>query len=125
MDQKPCVLVVDDDKAWRDIYVEAFTARNYAVDAVGDFQSALDAVVDLKLSEERGNRQGLDVLRRIWALDETLAIIGSGYADVSMYDEFRRMGIFGLTDIPAKARQEFQSIDFYQGQIGRINLLRR
>jgi ActR/RegA family two-component response regulator len=126
MDQKPCVLVVDDDKAWRDIYVEAFTARNYAVDAVGDFQSALDAldrrfhhvaVVDLKLSEERGNRQGLDVLRRIWALDETLAIIGSGYADVSMYDEFRRMGIFGLTDIPAKARQEFQSIDFYQGQI--------
>ncbi len=126
MEDKPHILVVEDDPSWQEIYAEALAENGYLVKAVGALDAALSrlerqffhvAIVDLKLGDEESNRDGLQVLRRIWELGETLAIVGSGYADVSMYDEFRKMGIFGLTQIPAEARKAFDSIDFYKGQI--------
>ncbi|MBN1888360.1 MAG: response regulator [Thermoflexales bacterium] len=126
MEDKPHILVVEDDPSWQEIYAEALVDNGYLVKAAGALDAALSllerqffhvAIVDLKLGHEESNRDGLQVLRRIWELGETLAIVGSGYADVSMYDEFRKMGIFGLTQIPAEARQAFDSIDFYKGQI--------
>ncbi|MBM4429920.1 MAG: response regulator [Chloroflexi bacterium] len=127
MEDKPRILVVEDDISWQDIYREALTRSGYLVQTASNLTEALEAldrcffhvaVVDLKLSADENNRDGMKVLRRIWALDEgTLAIVGSGYVSVSMYDEFQRMGIFGYTEIPADARKALQSIEFYRGQI--------
>ena len=89
MDNKPRILVVEDDIRWQEIYSEALEKRDYEVNVVGNKNSAFDAldkmffhaaIVDLKLTDNDKNRDGLDVLRRIWALDEgTRAIVGSGY----------------------------------------------
>jgi len=126
MESKPRVLVVEDDTTWQTVYTDAMTAAGYLVETVGDLATAMKAldrrffhvaVVDLKLSEEENNRDGLLVLKRIWALDETLVVVGSGFADVSMFDEFRQMGIFGLPEIPAEARKRLQAIDFYKGHV--------
>lgn len=127
MENTARILVLDDDVSWQEMYKEALTETGYIVETVGTLASALDAlqrrffhvaVVDLKLGSEESNRDGLQALRHIWMLGEgTLAIIGSGYADPGMYDEFQKMGIFGLTEIPAEARRELQKIDFYKGHI--------
>ncbi len=126
MESKPRVLIVEDDSTWQTVYRDALTAAGYLVETAGDLATAMEvldrrffhvAVVDLKLSEDESNRDGLLVLRRIWALDETLVVVGSGFADVSMFDEFRQIGIFGFTEIPTEARKHLQAIDFYKGHV--------
>lgn len=127
MENKPRILVVDDDIRWQEIYREALEGYDYDVVAVGNKDSALDAldkiffhaaIVDLKLAENEKNRDGLDVLRRIWVLDEgTRAVVGSGYLDISMFDEFQKMGILSLTEIPTEARKQIDSINFYKGTV--------
>ena len=126
MTDKVKILVVEDDLSWQENYEEAFSAQGYAVKVAGNKSAALEllereffhvAVVDLKLGPEPTNREGRDVLQRIWELDETLAVVSSGYVDVSMFDEFRQMGIFGFTEKNlAEARREFNQIGFFKGQ---------
>lgn len=135
MDNKPQILVVEDDIAWQENYREALESRDYEVQVVGDKESALNllnrrffhaAVIDLKLSEDANNRDGLDILRRIWSLDEgTRAVVGSGYVDVSMFDEFQRMGIFSLTEIPTEARKQIRLIEFFKGVIKKDDPLQK
>lgn len=134
MDTKPQVLIVDDDTKWQEIYREALEDR-YEIYIVGDKHSALSAldqkffnaaIVDLKLTKDDKNRDGLDVIRRIWSLDEgTRAIVGSGYVDVSMFDEFQKMGIFSLTEIPTIARKQINSIEFFNGIIKKNDPLQK
>jgi ActR/RegA family two-component response regulator len=135
MDSKPQVLVVDDDLSWQETYQEALEGRGYEVQVVGDKASALSlinrrflhaAIVDLRLGEDPKNRDGLEVLRHIWALDEgTRVIVGSGYVDVSMFDEFQRMGIFSFTELPAEARRQIRSIEFFDGVIKKSDPLQK
>ncbi|RIK31940.1 MAG: hypothetical protein DCC56_07100 [Anaerolineae bacterium] len=127
MENKPRILVVDDDTRWQEIYREALEDHDYEVTTLGNKNLALKAldetffhaaIVDLKLGEDEKNRDGLEVLRKIWALDEgTRAVVGSGYLDVSMFDEFQKMGILSLTEIPAEARKQIDAINFYNGLI--------
>ena len=123
------ILVVEDDLSWQENYEEAFSAQGYAVKVADNKAAALEllerqffhvAVVDLKLGPEPTNREGRDVLQRIWELDETLAVVSSGYVDVSMFDEFRQMGIFGFTEKNlSEARREFNQIGFFKGQFSK------
>ena len=127
MNDTPRILCVEDDASWQRIYTTAFSKAEYSVEIASDLSTALAAldrqffhvaVVDLKLGPEEGNRDGLKVLRRIWELDETLAIVNSGFADAAMYEEFQKMGIFSVAEkAPAEARKAYEAIDFFQGQI--------
>jgi len=101
------------------------TDAGYFAEAVSNLASALEtlnrrffhvAIVDLELGGSAEHRDGLAVLRRIWELDETLVIVSSDCADASMFDVFRRIGIFS-TESLAQARRGFQSIAFYKGHI--------
>ncbi len=135
MESKPQVLVVDDDLSWQETYQEALEDRGYEVQVAGSKAAALDlinrrffhaAIVDLRLGEDPKNRDGLDVLRHIWCLDEgTRVVVGSGYMEVSMFDEFQRMGIFAFTELPAEARKQIRSIEFFDGVIKKSDPLQK
>jgi ActR/RegA family two-component response regulator len=127
------VLIVEDDLSWQDLYKEILTDAGYKVETTSNLATSLDAldrvffhvaIVDLRLSEkDESNRDGLDVLDRIWKLDEgTAAIVASGYLEVSMFDEFRTYGIFDLAEKPPTLRpdeaiKELKTLTFIKGEI--------
>ena len=106
MNNKPHILVVDDDISWRENLEEAF-GNKHSVHLAGSLLGAKDAlnrrfchvaIVDLRLNGNNVN-EGMEVLKYIEGLDEgTSPFVISGYADASMYDDFRRMGVSSVTD---------------------------
>ena len=68
------ILIVEDDKGWRDNIKEALEDEGHAVstaNALDQARSMLDAqsfdvaIVDINLTDVRANRDGIDVLRYI------------------------------------------------------------
>ena len=99
MQESVNILVVDDSANWLEIYQEALSDSGYdRVQTARDLATALDclnkqlfhvAIIDIRLGQERDNKQGLEILERIWALDEgTRVIISSAYATVDMLSDF-------------------------------------
>jgi len=132
MEKTLSILVVEDDVSWQHNYEEVLSEKGYHVDIASSLNEALEAldrrfyhaaIVDLRLDEKNtDNREGMGVLRRIWELNEgTGAIVVSIYADISMFEEFRKYGVFGLTEklpsTPEDAVQEFKSLSFIKGGI--------
>lgn len=119
MASKPRVLIVEDNVSWQDNYREALS-DDYTVVTAGallEAEDALDrqsfhvAVVDLNLSDDPNNRDGITVIRRLWELaEDTIVIVGSGYVEASMFNEFRELGVFGLTEISSSDRKQLASL---------------
>jgi CheY-like chemotaxis protein len=128
------VLVVDDNRSWLENYEEALTDQGYSVRTAADLrtaQSLLDqqffhvAVVDIRLDErDRHNFEGLDVLQRIWELDEgTAAIVVSGYPMADLLPSFMAYQVFDFVkrekDPDGIARQ-YRSAAFIKGVIDKL-----
>jgi CheY-like chemotaxis protein len=131
MDNKPSILVVEDSISWQGNYQEALESYGYNVTIVEDLGTALDkitkqyfhvAIIDLELKGERGNRDGREVIRRIWSLDEgTRFLVSSAKGEVAMFDEFREMGIFSFTQIPNEDQERMKGVSAYDGLIAKDN----
>jgi CheY-like chemotaxis protein len=131
MSDEPRILVVEDDPSWQGLYEEVLTGRGYLVEPAESLAEALEAldrrfyhvaIVDLRLGQDPKNRDGLKVLEHISELDEgTAAIVVSAYSEVSMFDEFRRYGVFGLAEkpssIPVETLRELERLKFIKGGI--------
>ena len=97
-DLGPSILVVEDDNAFRGVLVEAFADRGYEARGVPDAASAVAAarddspemaVVDLRLPD----RDGLEVVRELKAIDPTIAIVVlTGYGSIATALESIRLG---------------------------------
>jgi len=103
------VLVVEDEKSWQELYAEILSDEGFHVSKASTLEEArniLDycffhaAIVDLRLSKtDRNNRDGMEVLRHIMELSEgTGAVVMSGYADIKMFDDFRKYGISSVAE---------------------------
>jgi two-component system response regulator RegA len=94
----PSILVVEDDTAFRRILVTAFRERGFDADGVADAAAAIRAaeqdspemaVVDLRLPDA----SGLDVVRRLKAIDPATAIVVlTGYGSIATALESIRLG---------------------------------
>jgi len=125
------VLVVDDDASWSEIYREALADQGYATRVSPDLQTALEhldrqffhvAIVDIRLDAgDPDNVDGLQVLQRIWELDEaTWAIVISGHATPDMFPSFRQYEVFDFVQksaSPGDLAQQYKSAAFIQGTI--------
>lgn len=92
---KPSILIVEDEGAWQDIFIEIVEDAGFKPEVVTTYSEALTAlekptfalaVIDMSLSElYHDNRDGLKVLRRIAVLPERLpAIVVTGYATINL-----------------------------------------
>lgn len=105
-ESKPRILVIDDDKSWQGLYREELEDVGFDVTVVGtkiDAERAIArrmyhvAVVDVRLDDKDVNNvDGLQILEKIWMLDEgTEAILVTGYA-ADMLRQFREFQMFGF-----------------------------
>jgi two-component system, response regulator RegA len=103
------ILVVEDDNAFRTILVNAFIDRGYEAVGVADAESAIRAaeedspemaVVDLRLPDQ----SGLDVVRRLKAIDPSTAIVVlTGYGSIATALESVRLGAVHYLTKPTDA----------------------
>jgi len=138
MQNKVNILVVDDSPSWCSIYEEALADDEHCVRIATNLAGALDAlnqmffhvaIVDIRLDmNDRYNAEGLDVLQRIWELNEgTFAIVSSGHATVDMLPSFRAYGIFDFVAkaelSPADLARQYKSAAFIRGAIDKTGSL--
>lgn len=97
-DERPSLLVVDDDAVFCRVLAEALEARGYAVRVAHDVAAGLAAasadppeyaVIDLKMP----GPSGLELVTRLKALDEnTRVVMLTGYASVATAVEAIKLG---------------------------------
>lgn len=97
-EDKPSILIVDDDVVLNQRLVKAFRQRGYDATGAETFEQALAiaqpdppelAVVDLRIAEQ----SGLRLLRELLALDpETRIVILTGYGSIATAIEAVRLG---------------------------------
>ncbi len=132
------VLVVDDSPSWCAIYQEALGDVAYSVRVATSLAQALDqlnqqffhtAIVDIRLdNEDRDNVQGIEVLQRIWELNEgTMAIVSSGHATADMLPAFMSYGVFDFVAkheaSPDDLARQYKSAGFIKGTIDKAGSL--
>jgi two-component system response regulator RegA len=108
-DDRPSLLLVDDDATFRTVLAEAFEKRGYAVRAAHDVQSGLDAaadeppeyaVIDLKMP----GPSGLELVQKLKQLDENTRIVMlTGYASITTAVEAIKLGAIHYLAKPADA----------------------
>lgn len=129
MNSSPKILVVEDNPSWQENYREALEGSGFEVTVKEDLKTALDiinekffhvAIIDLELKGKKGNRDGREVIKRIWSLDEgTRFLVSSAHGELSMFDEFREMGIFSFTQIPDQDQTRIKGLGAYNGMIAK------
>ncbi len=129
MDTKPRALVVEDTVSWQENYREILDHSGFHVVTVEDLAAALDAltkqffhiaIIDLELKGQSGNRDGREVIKLIWSLDEgTRYLVSTGKGDISMFNEFSTMGIFSFTEIPDIDQARMKEMEAYDGVIAK------
>lgn len=97
-DERPSILLVDDDERFRDRLARAFTDRGYEVRSAGHCDAAVAlaktespemAVVDLRMP----GRSGLDVVRELRAIDAaTKIVVLTGYGSIATAVDAMRLG---------------------------------
>ena len=97
-ESKPSLLLVDDDATYRERLAKAITARGYEVRTAPDAEAATYlaeadspefAVLDLRMPGE----SGLDLLRRLVAIDPTTKVLMlTGYGSIATAMEAVRLG---------------------------------
>jgi two-component system, response regulator RegA len=98
VESRPSLLLVDDDAVYRERLAKAMTARGYEVRTAADAEVAVAlaeadspelAVLDLRMPGE----SGLDLLRRLKAIDPTTRILMlTGYGSIATALEAVRLG---------------------------------
>ena len=98
VESRPSLLLVDDDGVYRERLAKAITARGYEVRTAADAEAAVAlaeaespelAVLDLRMPGE----SGLDLLRRLKAIDPTTKILMlTGYGSITTALEAVRLG---------------------------------
>ncbi len=98
VESRPTLLLVDDDGVYRERLAKAMTARGYEVRTAADTEAAVAlaeaespelAVLDLRMPGE----SGLDLLRRLKAIDPTTKILMlTGYGSIATALEAVRLG---------------------------------
>jgi len=107
--EKPSLLLVDDDEIYCTVLGDALTKRHYVVHTAHDLGSALQlaraqepeyAVVDLRI----GTESGLELVKQLVELDENTRIIMlTGYASVATAVEAIKLGAVHYLAKPANA----------------------
>jgi two-component system response regulator RegA len=108
-DDRPSLLLVDDDATFRTVLAEAFEKRGYAVRAAHDVPSGLAAVaddppeyavIDLKMP----GPSGLELVQKLKQLDENTRIVMlTGYASIATAVEAIKLGATHYLAKPADA----------------------
>ncbi len=108
---KPLLLLVDDDDRFRDRLAKAFVLRGYEVQSASSVEEAITkaktdppeyAVVDLRLP----NESGLDLIRELKQLDaETKIAMLTGVGSISTAVEAMRLGAVHYLQKPTDADQ--------------------
>ena len=109
MDDRPSILIVDDDEAFRERLARAFRDRGYDVRAAADYDAAIEsarddspqfAVVDLKMP----GRSGLELVRDLKAVDPlTKVVVLTGYGSIATALDAVRLGATHYVPKPADA----------------------
>jgi two-component system response regulator RegA len=107
--EKPVLLLVDDDEIYCEVLGDALRKRNYAVSTAHNLADALElaremepeyAVVDLRI----GTESGLELVKQLAELDENTRIIMlTGYASVATAVESIKLGAVHYLTKPATA----------------------
>lgn len=108
-DERPSLLLVDDDATFRTVLAEAFEKRGYAVRVAYDVPSGLTvavddppefAVIDLKMP----GASGLELVQKLKQLDENTRIVMlTGYASIATAVEAIKLGAIHYLAKPADA----------------------
>ena len=109
LDERPELLLVDDDEVFRDVLAKALHRRGYAVGTAGSAEEALVlsrdtppefAVVDLKMPGD----SGLKLIADLIALDPgTRIVMLTGYASIATAVEAIKLGAVHYLTKPANA----------------------
>lgn len=109
LDERPELLLVDDDDVFRDVLAKALRRRGYAVGTAGSAEEALAfsrgtppefAVVDLKMPGD----SGLKLIADLIALDPgTRIVMLTGYASIATAVEAIKLGAVHYLTKPANA----------------------
>jgi two-component system response regulator RegA len=107
MDDRPSILIVDDDEPLRERMARAFRDRGFEVRTAGSHEAALAlarddspqyAVVDLKMP----GRSGLEVVRDLLVVDPaTRAVVLTGYGSIATAIDAVRLGAVHYLQKPA------------------------
>jgi len=107
--ERPTLLLVDDDEIYCEVLGEALRKRNYSVTVAHNLADALQlagetepeyAVVDLRI----GTESGLELVKRLAELDENTRILMlTGYASVATAVESIKLGAVHYLTKPATA----------------------
>jgi len=108
-DDRPSLLLVDDDATFRAVLAEALEKRGYAVRVAQDVQSGLEAaaeespeyaVIDLKMP----GLSGLELVQKLKQFDENTRIVMlTGYASIATAVEAIKLGATHYLAKPADA----------------------
>ncbi|HUJ58453.1 MAG TPA: response regulator [Kofleriaceae bacterium] len=108
-EQKPSILIVDDDEVYRNRLARAFVDRGYDVRTAHDYDSALAlagedspelAVVDLKMP----GKSGLELVRALREVDpSTKTVVLTGYGSIATAIDAVRLGATHYLSKPADA----------------------
>lgn len=121
VNDRPSILIVDDDMTFAAVLGAAFAARGFTVrlayDALEGCDLAADdspeyAVVDLKMP----GPSGLEVVKRLHALDEhTRVVVLTGYASIATAVEAIKLGAVYYLAKPADADEILAALHRDQG----------
>ena len=108
-EEKPSILVVDDDEVYRNRLARAFVDRGYDVRTAHDFDSAVAlattdspelAVVDLKMP----GKSGLELVKALREIDPaTKIVVLTGYGSIATAIDAVRLGATYYLSKPADA----------------------
>lgn len=109
LDERPVLLLADDDEVFRDVLAKALSRRGYAVETAGSAEDALIlsrdtppefAVVDLKMPGD----SGLKLIADLIDLDpNTRIVMLTGYASIATAVEAIKLGATHYLAKPANA----------------------
>lgn len=115
-DDRPTLLIVDDDRTFAAVLREAFQSRGFQVRVAHDVEAGLQlageespeyAVVDLKMP----GPSGLELVKKLKELDEnTRVVMLTGYASVATAVEAIKLGAVHYLAKPADADQILEAL---------------
>jgi two-component system response regulator RegA len=122
-EDRPTLLLVDDDRTFAGVLAEALEARGYAVRVAHDVPQGLElagaespeyAVVDLKMP----GPSGLELVKKLKELDENTRIVMlTGYASVATAVEAIKLGAVHYIAKPADADEILAAFAREEGDV--------
>ncbi len=120
-DNRPTLLLVEDDDTLRGVLQRAFSRKGYAVSTAGSISAAIQlaqteppeyAVVDLKLGDE----SGLELVVALKTLDDaTRIVVLTGYASITTAVEAIKLGATHYLAKPADANEILAALHKTEG----------